>query len=240
MNTTLKLTFAAVVSALMITASAPALLAQDAAQPPRQITVTGEGVVAAEPDIAWINLGVTETAKTADEALTAMSLKMQAVLVRLQAAGIAPEDIQTGQLSLYPVYNSASYEGDAEVTGYTAATAVDVRVLDMAKLGGVLDAVVEDGANTFGGIRFDLSEPRPAMDEARQAAVADGRARAELFATAAGVTLGDLVTLYESGGYSAPAPMAAARMEADAGSVPVAAGQVNMTASVTMVFEITD
>jgi uncharacterized protein YggE len=205
---------------------------------PRQITVTGEGSVAAAPDLAWVNIGVTHTADTADEAVTKMSEGMQGVMARLNAAGIAPADIQTGQLSLYPTYADRSYEVAPEVAGFTATIAVDVRVRDLAKLGFILDAVVEDGANTFGGIRFDLADPSTAYADARRDAVADGRAKAELYAQAAGVTLGDLVTLSENSFYAAPI-MAAARLE-DAGSVPVAGGEVSFAASVVMVYSIGD
>lgn len=204
---------------------------------PRQITVTGEGSIAAAPDLAWVNIGVTHTAKTADEAVTLMSQGMESVMARLDAAGIAPSDIQTGQLSLYPTYDDRSYESSPAVNGYVASIAVDVRVRDLAKLGGILDAVVEDGANTFGGIRFDLDDPSAAYADARRDAVADGRAKAELYAEAAGVTLGALVTLSENSFYASPV-MAAPRLE-DAGSVPIAAGEVSFSASIVMVYEIT-
>jgi uncharacterized protein YggE len=218
--------------------SMPAFAQTAAAQEvPRQITVTGEGSSSAKPDLAWVNIGVTHTAKTAEEAVAMMSQGMESVMQRLNAAGIAAADIQTGQLSLYPTYEDSSYSRSSEVNGYTASIAVDVRVRELAKLGGILDAVVQDGANTFGGIRFDLDDPSAAYSEARRDAVADGRAKAELFAEAAGVTLGDLVTLSESNWYSAPA-MAAPRLEADASSVPVAPGEVSYASSVTMVYAI--
>jgi uncharacterized protein len=204
----------------------------------RLITVTGEGSVTVVPDLAFVNLGVSHDAETADEALTAMSLGMTAVLARLEAAGIAPTDIQTGQLSLSQRYDDSSYDGRAKIVGFTATTTVNVRVRDMAKLGGILDAVVEDGANQFGGITFDIADRTAAMEASRRDAVADGRARAELYADAAGVTLGDLVTLNEQGGYMAPAPMMEARMAADAGSVPIAAGELSLQTSVTMVYAI--
>jgi len=204
----------------------------------RLITVTGEGSVTVVPDLAFVNLGVSHDAETPDEALTAMSLGMNAVLARLEAAGIAPADIQTGQLSLSQRYDDSSYDGRAKIVGFTATTSVNVRVRDMAKLGGILDAVVEDGANQFGGITFDIADRTAAMEASRRDAVADGRARAELYADAAGVTLGDLVTLNEQGGYMAPAPMMEARMAADAGSVPIAAGELSLQTSVTMVYAI--
>jgi hypothetical protein len=211
-------------------------LAQDA---PRQITVTGEGRISAAPDQAWINLGVTQRAPTAREAVAAMSAAMTAVTDRLLAAGIAATDIQTGQLSLYPFYDDLNDTPTQEVLGYTAAITVDVRVRDLGLTGAILDAAVADGANTFGGIRFDLADPATAYAEARRAAVADGRARATLFAEAAAVGLGRLLTLSEASAYAQPV-MAEARFAADAAPVPISPGEVSYSASVTMVYEITD
>jgi uncharacterized protein YggE len=214
--------------------SLPAL-AQDM---PRQITVTGEGSISAAPDLAWVNVGVSERAATAAEAVAQMSAGMAAVMAQLAAAGVAPADIQTGQLSLYPNYDDRSYESAPEVSGYTASIAVDVRVRDLDRVGTILDAVVADGANTFGGIRFDLADSSTAFADARRDAVADGRAKAELYADAAGVTLGNLVTLSENTFFATPV-MAAPRIEA-ADSVPIAAGEVSFAASVVMVYDITD
>jgi uncharacterized protein YggE len=206
--------------------------------PPRQITVTGEGNVSAAPDLAWINVGVSHRAKTAQEAVAMMSGGMSAVMAELAAAGVAETDIQTGQLSLYPFYDDLNTTPTQKVVGYDASITVDVRVRDLDRTGSILDAVVSEGANTFGGIRFELDDPAAAYAEARREAVADGRARAELFADAAGVTLGHLVTLSENSFYAAPV-MAEARFAADA-AVPIAAGEVSYAVSVVMVYEITD
>lgn len=205
---------------------------------PRQITVMGDGAVTAAPDVAFVNLGVTHTAASATDAVSQMSAGMQSVMARLETAGIAAADIQTGQLSLYPTYDDRSYDASPKISGFTASIAVDVRVRDLTALGSILEAVVADGANTFGGIRFDLVDSSEAYADARRDAVADGRAKAELYAMAAGVTLGDLVTLSENSFYSVPV-MAAPRLE-DAGSVPVAAGEVSYSASIMMVYAITE
>jgi uncharacterized protein len=237
MHPFVKSVFAAVALGLALTGAA---VAQTATMADRLITVTGEGSVAMTPDLAFVSLGVSKDAETANEALTAMSLAMTNVMTRLEAAGIDKTDIQTSQLSLDPRYDSSSYDGSLKMLGFTATTMVNVRVRDMAKLGGVLDAVVEDGANRFGGVTFDVVDRNAAMDDARRAAVADGRSRAHLFAEAAGVKLGDLVTLSENGGYYAPAPVMGARMAADAGSVPIAAGEVAIQTSVIMVYRIAE
>ncbi|NCO87606.1 MAG: SIMPL domain-containing protein [Rhodobacterales bacterium] len=212
----------------------------EAADQPRVITVTGEASVTALPDLARISIGVSEQATSAQEALRAMSAGTAAVLARLEAAGIAATDMQTGQLSLEPQYDYSGYSGAPKMNGFVASTMIEVRVRDLALLGEVLDAVVADGANRLGGVSFDLAERRPALDAARRDAVAVARARAELFAQAAGVELGALMSLSENGGYSAPLPMFARGEMMDAASVPVAAGEVALQASVTLVYAIAD
>ncbi len=206
-------------------------------QAPATITVTGEGIVAGIPDQALLTLGVTMRAETAAQAMAANSDAQAKVIARLLAAGVAERDIQTSNLSLNPDWRSRDGSSAAEIMGFVADNQVTVRVRDLTILGAVLDAAIQDGANTLNGLSFGLSEPRPAMDKARVEAVADAKARATLLATAAGVTLGKIVTLSESGGYVQPAPMFKADFAA-AAPVPVQAGEVATTASVTIVYEI--
>lgn len=224
---------------LLATLLAPALPAAVYAQTPpaAQITVTGEGVVEGVPDIATLSLGVTTLGDTAAAAMAANSESLAAVMARLVAAGIAARDMQTTNLSINPNWTSRDNGASQEISGYTASNQLTVRIRALDGLGAVLDAAIQDGANTLNGLSFGLSEPRPAMDAARTAAVLDARARASLLVEAAGATLGRIVSITEGGSYSQPVPMfrqAADNMEA----VPVAAGEVATSASVTVVFEI--
>lgn len=226
--------------ALMTTALAAALalpLAARAEAPVPQITVTGEGVVQAVPDLATIALGVTTQGATAAEAMDANSAALAKVIARLKAAGIEDRDLQTQNLSLNPNWSATTPDGSAQViTGYTANNMLSVRVRDLAKLGAVLDAAVGDGANTLNGLSFDLAQPRPAEDAARKAATEDARARAELLAAAAGVKLGRVLSISESQSYGGPMPVA---YKADAAmAVPVQAGEVGVQASVTITYEL--
>lgn len=197
------------------------------------LTVTGEGQVAAAPDMATVTLGVTTQADTAQAAMQANSTELTRVMERLSGAGIAEADIQTTGLQLNP--NWVQTEGATRsIDGYTAENMLTVRVRQMDGLGGVLDAAVSDGANTLNGISFDLADPKPVMDEARKRAVEDALDRARQLAEAAGVTLGQIVSISEGGAVSVPGPMY--RMEASA--VPVAGGEVTRNAQVTVVFDI--
>lgn len=211
--------------------------AQDTA--PATITVTGEGQVAAAPDLATISLGVTTQGKTAGEAMDANSAALAAVVTRLKAAGIEDRDVQTSNLSLNPNWQQNDGTQAPVIVGYVATNVLTVRVRALEKLGTVLDSAITDGANTLNGISFGLDNPEPELDKARVEAVKAAKARAELLVGAAGVTLGRVVSISEAGGYVPPMPMPMYRMEADmAAAVPVEGGEVGLIASVTVVFEI--
>ena len=216
------------------------------AQEDRLISTTGTGAVEAAPDMATITLGVTQEARLATEAMDAASAAARAVLTRVEQAGIAPRDVQTSDVSLQPVWSrdSVSNNTTPRVTGYVARNTLSIRVRDLDTLGAILDEVVQDtnrqdqGAEC-NGLRFSLQNPEPVIAEARAAAVKDAMARAEQLAAAAGVTLGAVRSISESGGRFRPEmmEMAAARVAAD---VPIAAGELSMTAQVSMVFEIAE
>jgi uncharacterized protein YggE len=202
-----------------------------------QITVTGEGRVDARPDVAAISLGVTSEGKTAAEAMARNSALLSQVLENLKAAGIADRDLQTSGLSLNPNWNHRSESGPV-IEGYIASNQLAIRVRDLGSLGQVLDAAIRDGANTLNGVSFGVADPAPLLDEARRRAVADARHKAELLSLAAGVSLGPVLSISEGGNGGGPAPQfrMAEAMVADA--VPVAEGEVSLSASVSIVWEL--
>lgn len=236
----MRILHAALVATLLSATALTAVQAQTAPQTATQtaqITVTGEGVVDGVPDIATLSLGVTTLGDTAVAAMASNTEALNAVMARLKEAGIGERDMQTTNLSINPNWTAYDSTVRPRIDGYTASNQLTVRIRDLDGLGAVLDAAIQDGANTLNGLSFGLSEPRPAMDAARKAAVEDARARATLLVEAAGATLGPIVSITEGGGYMPPQPMF--RQSADsAGAVPVAAGEVATTASVTVVFEI--
>lgn len=207
----------------------------------RTITVTGQASVEVAPDMATISLGVTEQAATAGEALTAVSAVSAQIYARLEAAGIEPRDMQTSGLNLHPLYRQSpsSHNEPPRIIGFSASNLVTIRVRDLNILGTVLDQVAQDGANEFRGLRFGLQVPEPLENEARILAVKDAMARAALLAGAAGVPLGPLLSLSDGGGGGAPyMAMEMASFARSADAMPVAAGEMSVSASVHMVFAI--
>lgn len=202
--------------------------------PPAQITITGIGEIAAAPDMATVTLGVTTTAKTARAAMADNASHLTEVLTTLKSAGVAPRDLQTSGLSLQPNWTNNSNGGVNRIDGYTAANQLSVRVRDLAALGTILDAAIGEGANTLNGVQFGMSAPAPLLDSARRAAVFDARHSAEIFATAAGVTLGPVLTISEASGYAPQPQFARAAMA----STPIEGGEMSVQASVTITWQL--
>lgn len=201
------------------------------------ITVTGTGTVQAPPDLATLMIGVTTQGETAAVALSANSEAVEAVIARLTASGIEARDMQTSNLSINPNWSNFDGSSTPTISGYVATNLLTVRVRDLDGLGTVLDAAVADGANTLNGLTFGLAKPEPALNDARKAAVADARAKAELLVTAAGMKLGRIVMITESGAWTDPQPMF---RESAAGAPPVAGGELAMTANVSIQYEMTE
>lgn len=201
------------------------------------LQITGVGEVSVRPDMATVSLGVVTQDEAAAEALARNSAELSRVFDILQQAGIAEADMQTTRFDLTPIHAGDRPGGTdtARIEAYRVTNALSVIVRDLDALGEVLDAVARAGANEFRGITFGLQDPGPLQDDARRAAVADARARAALYAEAAGVTLGDLLHLSEVGGPDARPQM---MQMAARGAVPVAEGEVGLTAQVTLTYEI--
>jgi uncharacterized protein YggE len=204
--------------------------------PPSVISVTGEATVSVPPDQAQIDGGVTSEAKTAREASDANNTAMGKVLLALKGAGIEEKDVQTSRLSLQP-QSAPNKTGPSAITGYRASNRVTVRLRDIAKVASVIDTMVGAGSNEIGGINFVVSQASKHLDEAREQAIADARRKAEIYAKAAGVTLGAPLSISEEGGNAPPMPYR--KMSAGmAASAPVAQGEETLAVTVNVSWAI--
>lgn len=202
----------------------------------RTITVNGHGTVSVVPDTADLMVGVQANADTAGEALETMSEKSEALLKALRDQGIAAQDLQTSGLNLWPTYS----ENGREITGYQASTSVTATIRDIDRVGPVVDALGEIVGEelTLNGISFSYDDPEAVLADARTVAIANARARAAQYAEAAGVEVGAIVRIVE-GSVSDPIVFREMAMAgaADA-SLAVAPGSQELTADVTVVFEM--
>jgi uncharacterized protein len=220
----------AVVTATLL--AAPALAQTEL---PPAISVTGEANVSVPPDQARIDGGVTSDAKTAREASDANNAAMGKVLQALKGAGIEEKDYQTSRLSLQPQY-APNRAGPSPITGYRASNRVTVRIRDVTKVANVIDVLVGAGANDIGGINFMVSQASKLLDEAREKAIADARRKAEIYAKAAGVALGEPLSISEEG---APTPVFRGKMASTmAAGAPVAQGEETLSVSVNVSWAI--
>ena len=226
------LSYSAAAAAILFVTTASAQVA-----PTPMISVTGEASISVPPDLAVIDGGVTSEAKTAREASEANNVAMGKVLLALKSAGIAEKDIQTSRLSLQPQYVQQTKPGPNVISGYRASNRVTIKLRDITKVAATIDTLVSSGANEIGGIDFTVEKASRLLDDARTQAIADARRKAEIYAAAAGVTLGAPLSVSE-GGASGP-PVVFGKMRAAMAPAPVAQGEetLQITVNVSWAFK---
>lgn len=202
------------------------------------LDVVATGQVTRTPDVATLRAGVVTQAPTAAAALGENATRMERVVAALRAAGIAPRDIATASVGLQPQYRYAENQPPA-ITGYQATNTVLVKFRDIAKSGTALDALVKAGANQIEGPQLTIDQPEAALDAARVDAIKRARARADLYAQAAGLRVDRIVSIGEAsendGGPRPPVLYARAAKAADA-STEIMPGEAELTATVTVRF----
>ncbi|HSC90042.1 MAG TPA: SIMPL domain-containing protein [Gaiellaceae bacterium] len=195
------------------------------------VTVTGTGSVRTVPDRAAFAFGVETQAATARAALTANSAAMEKVIAAVRGAGVAAADLQTSQVSIFP----RTDERGTGIVGYTATNSVSATIRELGRVGAVVDAAVEAGANTVSGPSLTRGDTDALYRQALRAAFADARAKAEALATASGRTLGAVTAMVESGSATpSPVPM----RDSVTGSVPIEPGTQSVEASVAVTFAL--
>ncbi len=205
---------------------------------PRHISVTGHGKIAVVPDMARVSIGVEITSRKAGDALRENSDRIFALMDVLDQAGVEKRDIRTTQLNLHPRWEQRNTSGAApSIIGYTAQNILQVRIRKIDQLGEVLNEVTKSGANRINQISFSVADPAPLLKEARLRAIADARAKAELYANAAGAVLGEVLTITEGQSGARSVAHATSRMES-AMAVPVAEGEVSHSAQIQVTYSL--
>lgn len=203
-----------------------------------RIIVIGEGSISVSPDYARITSGVTTRAKTAKDASDANAKAMASVLAALQSAGVEQKDIQTSRFSVQPVYTSPAPNMEQRLTGFSVSNQVSATIRQIDKVGDVLDRLVTAGATDAGNVEFLHGDPSKTPDRAREAAIADARRKAELYARAAGVTLGGVAWVTEDSSAPLFAPKVAMRAAMPAAPPPIATGEDTLQVRITVGYEI--
>ena len=204
-----------------------------------RLDVNAVGEVTRVPDVAVISAGVVTRSSSASGALQQAANRMARVRAALKAAGVEDRDIQTSNISLNPDYRYV--EGQPpKIAGYSASNTLSVRFRDIGNAGRILDALVAEGANQINGPSLTIDKPEAALDEARARAVANGRARAELYARSLGLRVARVVSVSESGGsYPVPPPMPVMmRAEAASADTKIDPGEQKLQVNLAMIFEL--
>ncbi|MGH7482568.1 MAG: SIMPL domain-containing protein [Longimicrobiales bacterium] len=209
------------------------------------ISVTGTGSVQVPPDQATVLLAVETVAPTAQRAAAENAEKMTRIIDAVRALGIAEEDIRTTSYDLSPIYRQEprpmpeQEPSEPAIVGYRASNMVEVTLEDIEMPGPVIDAAIDAGANRVAGLTFGIEDPVEARQEALELAVRSARAEAEAVAAAAGVGLGEPITITVGPDFVIPYPSYARMERADmAVATPVQPGDLTVSASVTIVYEL--
>ena len=236
------LILAIVLTTIALSACGPATVVSNPSPAQRTLSVTGTGLVYLTPDVAYINIGVHTEKPTASDAVSANNSQTQKVITALTDLGVDPKDIRTTNFSIYPNTQYDQQTGKPGNTTYIVDNTVYVTVHQLDKLGNLLDAAVRSGANSINNIQFDVADKSSAVKQARDQAVKDAQTQAQELASTAGVSLGGVQTIsftnnipqpltdvYGKGGGLAAAPAA---------SVPINTGQLTLTVTVDITYEL--
>jgi uncharacterized protein len=213
---------------------------------PPVLTVSATAQVSIQPDQAIVRLGVLAESAEAADAQNGVNDVMQQILAAMRALGLPDRTLRTEELSLYPIYGNqrpVSDRGEPQeprIVGYRASNVVSVEVAELARIGEVIDAGIGAGANQLQGISFRARNDAGARAEAMRLAVEEARIQADAVAEALGVRIVGVREVV-AGGYDVrpPMPYAGARLAtAEMAATPVEPGQVDITAAVTVTYEI--
>ena len=219
--------------------AAQAQVTEEAATDSTQgIAVTGTGSSRGTPDVMLVNLGVSVVADQVGQATTEASQLAADVIAAVRGQGVAKEDIQTTDYSIYPEYD---YSGDRErIVGYRVTNMLQVTVRDIDKSGAIIDAATTAGgdASQVGGVSLVIEDDAGMIQQARESAWEDATAKAEQLAELAGVTLGEPVSITETTDSAPPAIPYAEEAALDAARTPIEPGRQNVEVTVKVVYSI--
>lgn len=201
------------------------------------VVTSGEGVVKAAPDQAWVTLAVESRSKNPKDAQTQNAKVMSTVQERLIAAGIPKDAIRTRSYDLN--LESDWVNGKQVPRGYLARNTIEVRLDDITRVGEAIDIAITSGVNNVHGVRFDLKQRESLEREALKRATADARARAEAAAAGVGASIGRVIKIEEPArGYPPPVPMmrefATAAQDGRAVPTPIVAGEIEIRSTVVL------
>jgi len=213
--------------------------AQNVQYDKRTLTVNGKGETSAAPDVAYLNLAVETTAKSASQAVRENAEKTNSVMEAIKAKLGENDKVSTAGYNLSPIHEYNNQTNKSEFKGYRASNQIVAEVHDLKQIGAIIDTTAEAGLNNIQGLRFDTTKSAGLRKKALAEAVKDAQATARVLADAAGVKITRILQLSPS--YDYPAPVYrdfAMAKEASAAPTPIEPGDLTINATVSIVFEI--
>ena len=202
------------------------------------VTVSGQGEATGAPDLATVNLGVEAIQDTAQGAREDAAAAMNQIITLLRDRGIEERDIQTSSFNIYPRYD----QNGQNITGFQVSNQVTVKIRDLNALGSIIDEVVAAGGDLtrFQGVSFSIENLKPLEEQARSAAVADLKAKANQLANLTDIRLGRLISISESSHFPYPVPVAEQALPAEdtASLTPLVPGEVQVMVTLNATFAI--
>ena len=207
----------------------------------KTVRVSGTGIVAGDPDVVVLSIGVSVERDSVKQARTEAAEAMAGVIESLKGNGLVDTDIQTQHFSIHQRYDYV--KGKREFRGYNVTNTVSAKIRDLDTVGNVIDDAAEAGGDLvqINSIQFTIDDSTKLKMQARVAAMQNAQAKAQTLATEGGVILGKPISISESGDFYAPYPVNlefAFADEAAGAATPIQSGQLQITVTVNVVYEI--
>lgn len=207
----------------------------------RTVQVSGVGKATAVPDMAIIRIGVVTQADLAADAMKQNNQIIEKLMTDLKKMNVAERDTQTSQFNVDPEYERGPRgERKSNIVGYRVTNQLQVRVRNLAELGKLLDTLIQSGSNQVWGISFAVANQVDVMNDARINAMKDSKARAELYAQAAGLAVGKVLSISEQQAVFPRPNLVTRGFEASVAGVPIAAGEQDFSATINVKFELVE
>jgi len=206
-------------------------------QEPKSITVSAQGMVKVMPDVAYVTVGVTTQDADMQKAQNSNAQVINAMFEALKSAGLTDDDMRTTQYNAYPIYD---YSSDTKkIVSYEVTNQIELTIIDIDPVGEIIDFAVNNGANMTDSISFGLQDEQSSYNDALKLAVDAAKAKAETLAEAGGVNIiGTLQMAENSIGGQVFREYAEAAADENSGATPISAGDLEIQANVTVVYEI--
>jgi len=204
------------------------------------VTVTGIGAVNVVPDQAQIQIGVNQRNNTLDAVVNSVDNTTQSIITYLESQGVSADDIQSSYINIQPVFGSNSSQDLTSPSYYSAQKSLLVLLTDLSNFDTIMQGLIQNGVNTVDSITFQVGNETAAINQARQAAIANAHQIATTLANDFNANLGNVFSITDQTVVQPPIPYEAGDQGTTGNSNSIAGGQITVTSNVQVSFELTN